>query len=150
MPAANASRKTNGSGLQMSLLTASFVFWLFIGATVYGHQSCVPVEGLRDFTLLLILSLVMEHFALLGLTALKAKRRMGDRAYNYISAAIMGFGISTFYSAVSTGWRCDLHRIFWGLSGIYIGLLLETATGVYDSCARWMDTSTLSGAENEM
>lgn len=76
---------------------------------------------------------------------------MGDRTYNYISAAIMGLGISSFYSAMSTGWTCNLHRIFWGLGGIYIAIPLETAMGVYGSCAGWMDTSvTLSGAENEM
>ncbi|KAF6832155.1 hypothetical protein CMUS01_07054 [Colletotrichum musicola] len=113
-----------GAGSRNFIITA-VVAWAFIGAVGYGDPALFESDDIRG-TIALLLSL------LIFLCLLCSADYSNAPAGRYYVPIITAFGCTTVLSCVATGWANEQCRLFWCQSGIFIGLVLEKATGLYE------------------
>ncbi|KAF6817361.1 hypothetical protein CPLU01_13607 [Colletotrichum plurivorum] len=113
-----------GAGARNFIITA-LVAWAFIGAVGYGDPALFESDDDRG-NIALFLSV------LIFLCLLCSADDFDAPAGRYYVPVVTAFGCTTVLSCVATGWANEQCRLFWCQSGIFIGFLVEKATGLYE------------------
>ncbi|KAF6783874.1 hypothetical protein CSOJ01_15844 [Colletotrichum sojae] len=114
-----------GAGASRNFIVTAIVAWAMIGALGYGDPALFESDDIRG-TIALLLSLLI--FVCLLCSADDSAAPAG----RYYVPIITAFGCTAVLSCVASGWENEQRRLFWCQSGIFVGFLVEKATGLYE------------------
>ncbi|KAL9945965.1 hypothetical protein D7B24_004778 [Verticillium nonalfalfae] len=121
-------------------LSVSTGIWLAVGGI--GHCPWTPdwSQSLEVPSVLLIIT----HFLALVSAAGCAAEAWPGHVAPFFSAAVVGFGLATSWVFLSPTRPHVFQGLFWSLSGLYAGLLVERLTGVGTVLQRRLAESAVS------
>ncbi|KAK7458996.1 hypothetical protein Landi51_00589 [Colletotrichum acutatum] len=101
------------------------VDWVVLAALGSEHCTLTPGEISCICGIFTIIAFVISYIVLLSFWTKEQEEKP-----SVVTASVLGYGIATAYSFITGPWHNDLSRFSYQFSGLYLGVLVESATGV--------------------
>ncbi|KXH50797.1 hypothetical protein CSIM01_01646 [Colletotrichum simmondsii] len=118
-------------------LVVNLSSWVILAALGSEHCTLTPGEISHVCGIFTIIAFVISYIVLLA-----SWSKEPEELPSVVTASVLGYGITTAYSFITGPWHNDVSRFSYQFSGLYLGVLIESATGVCDKLSSAMAKSS--------